>query len=697
MSTARRFKWLVRVECNINRIITKLLQRSRDMRAIVLKALTFAVLVFATAATAQAQDTYIIIGSGTAFTAFKNDETVGTANVTVQAAIDNIKIDARGNPCTIQFGNGRGTLSIDSANIIFDGGAGKADWGEITLAGQLTSSHGHNDKFESGVIYLKNGASINSAAEIENTASRLYTYAIYNESTGTVTISGGKVSASSGYGFNPILHACAIYNKSTGAVTVIDGNISATALEVVFPRSCAIYNESAGTVTINGGNISSTSNSRYGPQAYGVVNGSVGTVIVGGGSITGNAGILNESTGTVTINDGNVSGTIGVLNDSAGVIIVNGGNVSTTTASHAIDNRSSGTVTIRGGAISTPTWSSLPTFIYTDRAINNSTGTITVSGGSVSGISCDSANGSLIIGGSPEIVGRINGFSAGKISVITTGEYSFAPADKIYLMQLSSYPVDEAAVVGGADFLFNFMFSNNNLGNPATDYRLAASGNDLVIKAVITGAIYTVRFNLNGGTGAAPAAVSVLSGSRLPHVFAVGSYYDLSGRESDGKWYTDVDCTTEFVFGANGTDVTGDVTLYLKWQEPDRVLSPNRTIPTARPDAAAVVAPISRLTGEFTVGPNPIGKSSGAIAFFWQGKPIKSDALTVYDASGNVVKKISVSDKAVIGNSAKRTVGSWDLKDSKGGLVPEGTYLVKGKVVTFGGKGERVSVVVGVR
>ena len=122
------------------------------------------------------------------------------------------------------------------------------------------------------------------------------------------------------------------------------------------------------------------------------------------------------------------------------------------------------------------------------------------------------------------------------------------------------------------------------------------------------------------------------------------------------------------------------------------VASGSRVIPNGNTGEVAVVAPVAALSGELAVGPNPVGKSSGGVAFFWNGKRIKSGSLAVYDAAGNVVKKITIKD-----NAGKRAVGSWDLKDAKGRQVSEGTYLVKGKIVTPGGKGERVSVVVGVR
>jgi flagellar hook assembly protein FlgD len=101
------------------------------------------------------------------------------------------------------------------------------------------------------------------------------------------------------------------------------------------------------------------------------------------------------------------------------------------------------------------------------------------------------------------------------------------------------------------------------------------------------------------------------------------------------------------------------------------------------------------LAGEFAVGPNPVSKSAGSVGFFRQGKGIASARLAVYDASGNLVRKISVKDNN-IGNTARRQVGSWDLKDRKGRIVGEGTYLLKGTITTRDGGKEKVSAVIGV-
>jgi hypothetical protein len=61
-----------------------------------------------------------------------------------------------------------------------------------------------------------------------------------------------------------------------------------------------------------------------------------------------------------------------------------------------------------------------------------------------------------------------------------------------------------------------------------------------------------------------------------------------------------------------------------------------------------------------------------------------------------VVRALSIRDNAV-GTQSKRRVGSWDLKDANGRLVPGGTYLVKGTITAAGGKTQSVSVLLGVK
>lgn len=123
----------------------------------------------------------------------------------------------------------------------------------------------------------------------------------------------------------------------------------------------------------------------------------------------------------------------------------------------------------------------------------------------------------------------------------------------------------------------------------------------------------------------------------------------------------------------------------------DRVIPQTNTV-----SETAVITPVSKLATELTVGPNPASRSSGGVAFFRQGTLIVSASLTVYNAAGNAVQVLSIRDNAA-GSQSKRRVGSWDLKDASGRLVPDGMYLVKGTIAATGGKSQNVSLLVSVR
>jgi hypothetical protein len=127
------------------------------------------------------------------------------------------------------------------------------------------------------------------------------------------------------------------------------------------------------------------------------------------------------------------------------------------------------------------------------------------------------------------------------------------------------------------------------------------------------------------------------------------------------------------------------------------VLAPDRAIPQSKPnEEATVIAPLTILAGEFTAGPNPISKQSGIVNFYRQGKRAAACELRIYDATGNIINKVKISDKA-LGTQARRQVGTWDLTDKKGRPVSEGTYLVKGVIKTSDGKKEKISLILGVR
>jgi hypothetical protein len=250
--------------------------------------------------------TYVITAGETDFTATKKGVTVGTANQPIQDVITAIRTDADGLEVTVQFGDGEDPLNIGSGSAQFNNTDGT--WGLITLTGKITS-----ENTSAGTVRIRDGVSIISVADIANTADNTNNgRAIYNDNTntgGTVTISGGTVSAAGS--------GRAIYNSNTGAVNISGGTVSAT-------TGYTVQNNSSGAVTISGGTVSAT---------------------------TGRA-VHNNSTGTITISGGTVEATTGyAVYNSTGAVTISGGTVSATTG-RAVNNNSTGTITISGGTVS---------------------------------------------------------------------------------------------------------------------------------------------------------------------------------------------------------------------------------------------------------------------------------------------------------------------------------------------------------
>jgi len=125
------------------------------------------------------------------------------------------------------------------------------------------------------------------------------------------------------------------------------------------------------------------------------------------------------------------------------------------------------------------------------------------------------------------------------------------------------------------------------------------------------------------------------------------------------------------------------------------VLADNRRLPGDLRDGAFEMNPLTVTAGEFIAGPNVVSRGE-TVKIFRVGKYVSSAMFMVYDASGNLVSRIKMKDSAV-GSQSKRVVGFWDLKDTKGRVVSEGTYLIKGTAVTSDGKREKISLMIGVR
>lgn len=144
--------------------------------------------------------------------------------------------------------------------------------------------------------------------------------------------------------------------------------------------------------------------------------------------------------------------------------------------------------------------------------------------------------------------------------------------------------------------------------------------------------------------------------------------------------------TIQFPYGAG---ITTD-------NHPTSIAARDReTAPAAR-EEVTVIRPIAITLNKFTAGPNPAARSAGTINFFWQGKAIENSTLHIYDASGNAIRKIEISDNS-IGTTGRRQVGSWNFTNSKGILASEGSYVVRGSITGKDGKKEKVSIIIGVR
>jgi len=309
-----------------------------------------------------ANPTYIITGSGTAFTAKKGGVTVGTAEKPIQTVIDAVKTDAAGKAVTIQFGDGTNTLDIGTAYVSFSNTT--TTWGAVKLTGKIKSNVSSDSSYGTyGIIFVSNSVSVTSSADISNTNTGNYSRAIY--STGTLNITGGTVS-NNGY---------AVYNNSTSTVTISGGNIQSSS-------GYAVYNyNTTGTITISGGTVSSTGGTAVRNESNGKIIVSGTAIITSGNTNPGSGVILNYgSLGTIEIKGGNVTNTStsegnAIFNSITGTVTMSGGTVSVTGASAiAIYNSvSGGTVTITGGTVSATGLSGY--------SIYNNNGTVTVGPG----------------------------------------------------------------------------------------------------------------------------------------------------------------------------------------------------------------------------------------------------------------------------------------------------------------------------
>ena len=261
---------------------------------------------------------YLVTGSGTSFTAMLNGATAiaNGSSTTIANVLTAIRTNANGGAISIQFGNGTDTLNIGTASATFNSTGGT--WGTVTIEGKITSAN-EADDYNSGTITNSTTGTIEILGLVRNTAGSTG-IAVYNGSTGTVTINGGTAAANTGY--------AAVSNGSTGTITISNGTVST--------NSGTAVRISGGTVNISGGTVSATSGTA-------ILN-SGGTVNISGGTVSATTGIaVSSSTGKITVSSNaaitsavtNVArGTI--YNTSNGTIEILGGTVANTASNNAV-------------------------------------------------------------------------------------------------------------------------------------------------------------------------------------------------------------------------------------------------------------------------------------------------------------------------------------------------------------------------
>jgi len=326
-------------------------------------------------------------GSSNAFTLAGNRITLG-GNIVTSA-------NAAGASATITD-----TISLD---MILDANR------SIT-AGQQSASVQHNLTI-SGIISETGGA-----RNLTKGGNGVLTLSGTNTYTGTTAVSGGTLA----YGVNDALFtggvtvsggtlALSTYNDSVGTVTLTGGNITGTtgvltstgnfnmqsgSVSAILGGAGALNKTTTGTVTLSGQNTyTGLTTVSDGTLAYGVNNAlSTGGVTVSGTG-TLDLSTFSDTVGTVTLTSGNITGTTGVLT-STGTFEMRSGSVSAILGgTSALSKTTTGTVTLSGENTYTglTTVSEGTLTLSGNRTVNTTSG-YTVSGGGTQTLNIQAGN-----------------------------------------------------------------------------------------------------------------------------------------------------------------------------------------------------------------------------------------------------------------------------------------------------------------
>ena len=280
-----------------------------------------------------------------------------------------------------------GTVSATTGVAIYN-----EDWGVITISGTSTSITSANEGAFKGTIFLNDSGSDTEArliiegGTINNTSSSANARAINNSSLGAVDISGGSIGMT---GAGDV-----ILNFNSGALNISGGIVSMTG------GGNAI--RSMGPVSVSGGKVSATTGTaihNFHTHTFDISGGEV-SATTGVAIYNAGAGVIAIS-GTATVtseNASNASGTI-YLADYSSLdnvrLTIEGGTVSNTGTGgnpNVIRNDSKGDVEISGGTV-------MVTALYTRGVYNNSTGAVNVSGGTVGASISNISTGTVNVSG----------------------------------------------------------------------------------------------------------------------------------------------------------------------------------------------------------------------------------------------------------------------------------------------------------
>jgi len=458
--------------------------------------------------------------------------------------------------------NGSGTVRISDVKISASCGISNES-GTVTISDAAVSASFTGVRNDSGNVTIRGGTVSSLPSNYIS-----YSYGIYNES-GQITINEVAVNV---YDSSSIGCRCyGIWNVS-GELTIIGGTVSSFgAEESIGVLNGFYYDDSgAGKMTISGVKISSSTIGSYiRKSSYGIFN--TGMLTINKGTVSSSAsvysngtfygvsyGINNSAMGEVTINEVAVSsstpGSEGISN--YGKVTINGGTVSS--SSVGIMNGNEGEITMNEVAVSSDT-----TRIFNYGKVTINGGTIS-SSGNTSVVDIYVGKGTTVLGGSPNITRRIYlADTSSKVSVSASGDNVFAPGNKTYKLDLMGFDIGSVAVLGGAEFLSNFILDITSSELRYRNYKLVVGGSDLIVSA------HNVSFDFDGGSGTLQGTVWVSPGDTLSKAQKPDAGSKI-GYTNDGKWYTRAgtppDYTyTEFVFGNGGTQITSDIMLYVKW------------------------------------------------------------------------------------------------------------------------------------